>query len=474
MNIPNPRVPTRFEGVEKLAFQIGKDLKSLIVPVAAGLHKIDQLHYDMTASVMGGFLILQGPPGSGKTTLLETVKLFREGVETVVIRRDEPVRESLKRLPPFAGLLRIIVIADREALSDTTEVEIEAAVLATNAFLRTDDGERSLVVWPCNSDPIAAKLVEVAGVIGGDALLGVEEPTFHYAGPPRSDYLRIARNTIATFNHGASLANLGIADDRANTLADQAKTIGAFLKSLHVEERRNRGVLASKLIAREQCRMWVVVIAKNDPDVDGLTRRSYSTADIDRLMGVTEANVVQELKKSPERLGLLVTAFEAKILRIPALTAIEIVHEFADHALRQLLQGQQFSVAASTDAKGRLMDSPLASALQGEPIGPGNRGRKVGPERIAPFDALLTIAQTNDTALNRAIGVALQRCDLIEQFETEADSGEGLRRKSDLVCNPHLDPVRLEVMWRKRTDQADIANYALKKLAQYGKAIGFL
>jgi len=474
MTVPSPRVPFRFESVEKMAFRGGEDLKSLIVPVPAGLRKIDELHSDMLSSLMGGFLILQGPTGSGKTTLLETAGLFRDGVATVVIRRDESVRESLKELPKFAGSLRIIVVADRESLSDTSEVELEAAILATNAFLRTEAGERSLVVWPCNSDPIAARLVEIARMIGGSALLGVDEPTFTYSGPPRSEYLRIARNTIATFNHGASLANLGISDERANALADAAETIGTFLKLLQIEERKNREVLTNKLIAREQCRMWVVVIAKNDPDVDGLTRGSYSTADIDRLVSVTDANIVKELKKSPERLGLLGAAFDAKILRLPALTAIEMIQEFADPTLRQRLAENQFAVKGPTDARGRLINSPLVSALQNEPIGPSGQGRKVGPDRLAPFDALVAIARTNDIALNRTLGLALQACELIEQFQTEVDLGEGLKRKSDLVCNPHLDPVRLEIMWRKNTNRAEIANYTLSKLARYGEAIGFL
>ena len=474
MTVPSPRVPFRFESVAKMAFRSGEDLKSLIVQVPAGLQKIDQLHSDMLSSLMGGFAILQGPTGSGKTTLLETAGLFREGVETVVIKRDESVRESLKALPPFAGTLQIIVIADRESLSDTSEAEIEAAILATNAFLRTDVGERRLVVWPCNSDPIAAKLVAIAGMIGGSALLGVAEPTFAYPGPPRAEYLRIARNTIATFNHGASLANLGISDDRAASLAGEAETIGSFLKLLQNEERKNREILTSKLIAREQCRVWVVVIAKNDPDVDGLTRGSYSVADIDRLVSVTDANIVREFKKSPERLGLLGAAFDVKILRLPALTAIEVIQEFADPPLRQRLAELGFAVMGSIDARGRLLDSPLASALQNEPIGTLSRGRKVGSDRLAPFDALMIIAQTHDAALNRVLGIALQRCDLIEQFQTEVDFGAGLKRKSDLVCNAHLDPVRLELMWRKKTSRAEIANYALTKLARYGDAIGFL
>jgi hypothetical protein len=36
------------------------------------------------------------------------------------------------------------------------------------------------------------------------------------------------------------------------------------------------------------------------------------------------------------------------------------------------------------------------------------------------------------------------------------------------------EPIRLEVMWRGSTGRAAIANYALGKLGNYGRAIGLL
>jgi energy-coupling factor transporter ATP-binding protein EcfA2 len=474
MTVPSPRVPFRFESVAKMAD--GHDLQSLIIPVEEGLRKFDQLYDDMLSSMSGAFLIIRGQPGSGKSTLLQTMNLFREGVETVPITRDEPIRDALKALPPFAGTMRVVVISDREALGDITDVEIETAVLATNAFIRSKEGERTAIVWPCNSDPIAAKLVEAAKQIGGEALVDVDQPVFWYSGPPKSEYLRIARNTIATFNFGASLVNLGIADERAAQLVGQATTIGSFLKLLQGEERKNREVLASKLQAREQCRMWVVVVAKNEPeaDVGVLTRGSYSTADIDRLMVATDANVVKEMKDHPERLGLLGAAFDAKIIPLPPLAAIEVIHEYADESLKALLQGAGFQVSGATGGKGRLLDSELASALQGEPVGTLTRGPKPKAERLAPFDAIMIVSKTNDSALNSALGRALVDCGLIKQFDQEVDLGTGLTRKSDLVCDPHLEPVRIEMMWRTETRRSEIANYVLTKLYNYGRAIGFL
>jgi hypothetical protein len=474
MTIPRPRVPIRFESVEKMLN--GHDLKSLIVPVDEGLRKFDRLLDEMASSLCGAFLILRGETGSGKTTLLHTMGLFRKAVQTVSFRRDEPIREGLQGLGPTDEAMRVVVIESREALGDTSDVEIESAILAINAFVRSKAGERTVVVWPCNSEPIANKLVGAASQIGGEALLGGEEPVFRYTGPAPSEYLRIARQTIATFNYGASLAELGISEERAEVLAGQAGTIGTFLKLLQVEERKNREVLASKLEAQEQCRMWVVVIARNDPeaDVGVLTRGQYSTADVDRLMAATDANIIKELKEHPERLGLLGAAFDAKILHLPALTAIEVIHEFADALLGVELAKSSFIVSGATSGKDRLLDSELASALRGEPVGTLKRGAKPKAERLAPFDALMAVAKTNDIALNKALGQALVGCGLIERFEQEIDLGGGLTRKSDLVCNPDLDPVRLEMMWRTDTTRSEIANYVLTKLYNYGHAIGFL
>jgi DNA (cytosine-5)-methyltransferase 1 len=467
-------VPFRFESVARLAQR--DDLRSLIVPVEAGLRKFREIADDMAASASGAFLILRADSGSGKSTLLHTLDLFFKDVATVIVKRDEPIREALHALGPFGGTLRVVVIENREAPGDTTEVEIESAILGINAFLRSDAGTTTAVVWPCNSDPMAEKLIASALQIGGEALLGVGEPMFPYGGPDRDQYLLIAQQTIATFNFGASLANLGISEQRAIQLANQAATIGAFLRSLQVEERKNREALASRLEAQDQCRMWVVVIAKNDPepDVGVLTRGSYSTADIDRLVKATEANVVQEIKQNPEKLGLLGVAFDAKILHVPALTAIEVVQEFADPSLRAAFTNAGFNSSGSTSGRERLLDSDLAAALQGEPVGPLGRGRKPGPDRLRPFDALMAVSKTDDVALNRALGTALVACGLIERFDLEVNFGEGLTRRTDIVCDPHLDPVRLELMWRSDTSRAEIANYVLTKLNNYGRAIGFL
>jgi hypothetical protein len=86
----------------------------------------------------------------------------------------------------------------------------------------------------------------------------------------------------------------------------------------------------------------------------------------------------------------------------------------------------------------------------------------------------MAVAKTNDIALNGALGRALVDSELVEECKLEVDLGGGLKRKSDLVCNPHTDPIRIEVMWRMDTTCSEIANYVLTKLFNYGRAIGFI
>ncbi len=63
---------------------------------------------------------------------------------------------------------------------------------------------------------------------------------------------------------------------------------------------------------------------------------------------------------------------------------------------------------------------------------------------------------------------------LIESFETERDLGTELTFKSDLFCVRAGEPIRLEIMWRTKAGRAEIANYVLGKLGNYGRAIKLL
>lgn len=477
MVAPKVQIPNRFEALLNMAPDGKPELSSIVKPVKSALDAIETIVDDMTSGGQGAFLILQGPPGSGKSTFLHTIKLFRAGVRTIEINVEQPIQEALGDLVESPDMLRILVLAGREALVNISESELDLSLHAINQFIRSREGRNTIVVWPCTSDDAVKKIAAKANAIGGDALLGVYSSGYQFQGPPKTEYVAIARNTIEALNGGATLITLGVTDERAAELAATSPTLGAYLKSLREEERRNRAALTNLLPVLQRTMLWIVVIAGNDPeaDVGTLTYGADFSADITRLLASTDANVVKDLKKYPDKVGLLGRFFDARILYMPMMTAMSVVRDFADDSLRDELSKNNFLMTKSKDGQVRLLESQLAQAFRNNQVGIRSPGRKPGEDRQKEFQLLSEYAKKDDGALNESIGRALQQAGLIQSFTAEADVGSAQNRNADLLCStPSGDHVRLEFMWRATTSVAEIAKYALEKLYHYGKAIGFL
>lgn len=467
-------VPDRFDSLENYEDAV---LKNIVIPVDEALDYLDDTFDDIRASGRGAFWILRGQSGSGKSTFLQTAFLFRENIETISILNDVSVAKGLLSFKNrrFDKKYQIIVIEGREALTDFSQQELEKDIHSINSFIRSSHGRSALIVWACNTDELQNILVDLANNIGGDSLLGVGEPVYFFYGPPKSNYINIANRTIATLNEGASLIDLGVSEDLSQHLVSRANTIGGYLNLLRQELRKNERTVKT-LLNKEICRMWVVVITGNDREdfVTSLTRGRSSTADIERLIVATEANVVQELKAYPDKIGILATALDARIIHIPILTVLAIAREYADEKLQGKMKELSMSTKKESKANERLMKSELAKAFQSQTLGLGVSGSKPGEDTREAFEKLLTIAQNDDQVVNESLGRALEACDLVYSYEAEVDFGKGLTRRTDLLCETKLGRVRLELMWRKSTGRAEIANYVLTKLYHYGKAIEFL
>lgn len=234
--------------------------------------------------------------------------------------------------------------------------------------------------------------------------------------------------------------------------------------------------LASLLPEQTRHNLWIVVIAGNDPETEvaTLTNGANFYADIERLLASTDANVVQDLERYPAKLGLLGRSFDARILFLPVMTAMAVVRDHADPALRERLSAMGFSMQPPGDGIERLRESQLALAILGKPVTQRSPGRKPGAERQDEFQKLTQFAKTDDGALNRAVGEALQAAGLIMAYKAEDGVGNTQKRSSDVLCTMPNASVRLEFMWRAQTSVGEIARYVLEKLYQYGKAIGFL
>ena len=468
----NLLVPDRYDILKrKAAGQLGE----IIHPVNNALAHIDSIYRDMTASCRGSFLIFRGDSGTGKSTFLHTIGIFREGVETITASKSDDLNEIFNSLKTTQHSLRIVILEGREALTDVSKQELEKAIHIINSFVRTEAGENTIVAWPANRDDLAERLSELALELGSEALIGTGSPVYHFDGPDKSSFLSIADSTISILNEGASVHDLGISDEQIKKLHDESTTIGRFLAKIREELLKNQNHLQT-LIAKEKCRVWTVVLAGNDPeaDVDGLTRGTLHAADIDRMMSVTNANVVEELKRIPEKIGILGTYLDARIIQIKTIAALSIIRDYADETLQKKMKDAGMSISKTKDAIERLNGTALANSFNNLPIQARTVGNKPGSNTISSFEKLAMIASSNDVILNKCFGRALVDSGIITSFEVEKDIGKGLSRRTDILAQTKNGPVRLEMMWRKKTGRAEIANYVLTKLFNYGRAVGYI
>lgn len=461
-------VPDRFEMIRSTG---SGTLRSLISPVEETLTILDERFMDLRAARRGGFAIMRGAAGSGKSTFLDTVHLFREGVVTVRIGKDDDIDESLMKAGPSTDA-RIIVIEGREALLDVSESALEASMHSINTFVRSGPGKNTLVVWPTNTDELTEALRSLGTRLGGKALMSHDGGIVQFMGPRPGTFVEIAERTVAALNDGASLSALGISEDRARELAESESTIGDYLGIVRHELIQN-DARVNKLIQVEKFRLWVVVVAGNDVegDVAALTRGGFAYADIDRLMNSTGANIVQELKKYPDDLGILGTVLDAKILHLDIFSALAIAREYSGEKLRESMRGEGLSVKRDTEADRRIAASELGMIVSGQSLGTRRRGVKPGGNTKNAFDGLARIARTNDGLLNQAIGEALVATGLAQSYETERSLGSTPRYDSDLYIVRDGEPIRVEMMWRTTSSRAEIANYVLTKLGNYARAI---
>lgn len=465
-------VPDRFEALE---IDDESSLRGVIVPVEQSLGFIDSRFRDIEMAGRGGLVILKGLSGAGKTTFANTIGLFREGVTTVTIDGTANLDTELVALPS-SERARIVIVAGREALGEVSHAEIEQFLHAINTFVRSPAGKKTLVIWPVNTQGLADMLSGIAYELGAEALLGIGERVHLFTGPPGEKFTSIAEQTIGALNEGASLANLGITEERAEELSCGSGTIGGFLLRIASELSRNVSIVKG-LLPAEQIHVWTVVVAGNDPEgaVNAVTRGRYAYVDIDRMMTSTNANVVADLQKNAAKLGILGTVLDARVIHLDILTALAVARAYSDERLKQLMIAQGMSVDPDPKDGGKIANSVLGKLIAGSTLGTAKVGPKPGNNSVLAFEKLALIASKDDGALNRAVGTALKETGLITHFDTEKEFGQGQKYFSDLyVEREGYNPVRLEFMWRKSTGTAQVSNYVLKKLASYGRAVNLL
>jgi energy-coupling factor transporter ATP-binding protein EcfA2 len=470
-----PSFPDRFDALKQLAN--GK-LGEVVVGVEESLNHLEYLYIDMVAAGRGGFLIFRGESGSGKSTFLRTIHLFISSIEEpfVIAAEQRSIPEFLSKLiPPREDRLRIVVIEDREALKDISEVELETSLHGINRFIRSVDGLRTLVVWQCNTDDLEARLINLARSLGGEALLGMEDPSYLFTGPAKSRFLEIGDRTLRALNAGVTRTDIGISEERAQDLVQKAPTIGFYLGLLRREAIQNQREMVS-LLRNQRYHVWIVVIAGNDPKdaVRILTRGRGSTADIERLLGETEANITKKLQKYTHRVGILSMMLDFRIIWLPCSLALNLSAVYGSEILQAELDKLGIKPKKNSNLSPQLLESDLAKAFLSQPTLQRSRSPNPKPELQTQFDQLLKIVEHQDQLLNQALGRSLQEHQLIASYQPEHKFGNHLEIQTDLCCATVAGTQHLEVMWRRSTSGAEIADYSLRKLYSYGQAIGLL
>ncbi|ORV65171.1 hypothetical protein AWC03_02075 [Mycobacterium europaeum] len=438
-------------------------LRSVVTPVDHSLRELDQRFLEIKSAGRGGLMVVKGVSGAGKSTFAKTANLFRDVVVTSIDSQQDLV-QGLQTLGRNTGP-RLTIIEGREALGEVAAESIEAYLHAINNYVRSSAGNTTLFVWPINTDDMLDLLVRVATNIGANALLGIGEKFHLFGGPPKDDFVRIADQTVGALNQGASLYNLGLSSSRAEDLARESDTIGHYLGKVRIELQRNMQHVQG-LLPQEPLRVWTVVVsdASAESAVNAVTRGRDAYADIDRMMTSTNANIVADLQQFPDRLGILGTVLDARIVYLDVFTALAVARTFSDDNLKELMAARGMSTSTDPKAIDRIKDSTLAKLLSGATLGTGRRGAKPKGNTLAAFTNLTAIASSNDTAINAAIGRALKSAGIISECEVEKQFGSDRRYFSDLYINRLSgDAIRLEFMWRTSTGSADISNYVLKK-----------
>lgn len=469
------QVPDRFESIR------GKDksvLGMFISPIQESLSVLQTLFENAAVSRRGQLLVLESRPGVGKTTFLNTANLFIGDLLISSIPSSVHAEQVLSEVRTKSqNGKQLIVLEGRESIDHVSDQDLGQLLHQLNQRLRHADCTNIVVAWPCNSSALANRIVGTAEEVGGTALIDAEIGRHQFSGPERKDFRHIVSSTIGTLNDGADLVDLGIDEFSFVEMLNKCKSIGDLFTRISRDVAKKRsGLVALKNVERH--RVWVVVAAGSQPEkeVGGLTRGGNGSCDIQRLCNSTQANIVAEVKQFPDKLGLLCGYFDARITFLPVVTLLATVRSFADAAFKQKLSsaGIRVDIADPADAISRLKESQLATLLRGEQIGLLTSGQPVGTDSKKAFENLSLLASQNDRPLNKAIAEGLKAAALIDEYELEQDFGSGLTRRTDIVIQYKKEKTRLEMMWRKNTSKADMANYTLTKLYHYGRAIGYL
>jgi len=420
---------------------------------------------------MGRLYVINGVAGSGKTTFLNSLQFFLDDIDVHTAKgMNLDNRYSVEKY--LSGLKRrrdrnsVVIFEGREAPASLSGDELDVLLTTLNADFRRDIGNKTLFVIPTTYPALAKTISERAATIGG--MTSMNRPFYVFEGPPRSQYLSIANETVTALNDSRTLREYGVSDEIAKQLAQTAPSIGAFLTSCYEEVENGRGkvIALDDIIAarRKRIHLWMVFCTmekdtkKNYQTIRSLTIGHKQDVQIERIL----AGDSEEARHWQEQEGIFAVAaqyLDLRLMYLPVRTANAIVEAFGDKDFINHLKSLHLESGGEALQREAVRATAVAS-LEGTAIGAFLRGegfrgvvdsrRPVKENQQIIFREIVKKASKDDKSINASIAAALRASNTNPdvQIYTELPLNDTGSLTCDIGIATPTDIFCLELKWR--------------------------
>ncbi|MEP0873584.1 hypothetical protein NDA01_27880 [Trichocoleus desertorum AS-A10] len=457
-------LPTRWEALKEEVDRKNIPIRPLIKPVRKAILEIERELRQVKQTGLGKLFLISGVTGSGKTTFLNSVELFVDNVSIQTIKDIPFIRtELLDRvlIPASRNLapdrILIIVLEGMETLGELNETDVDTLLTTLNIYFRRGNGRRTLFVIPTTFAPVAQLISEKAMKIGG--MTSHSKPFFVFEGPPKSEYITIINETLSVLNDNKTLAEYGVTDEIAKSLANNSESIGQFMNSCYEYIDSKRGGLEDNVthFKRKRIHLWMLFasyeddLGRNHGIIRSLTFGDLQKAQIKRLL-VGDSQEAKYWESRQGIFGLVSDYLDLRITYLPLRTAVAVLSAYGSQELVEILKQKGFieREAVKLTARNSLLNNTAVGAfLQGKgfiDLDVSKRGQ-LSEKQKSIFKEIVRVAKTDDESVNIAIKSALEDWNPYPEakFYTE------LRVCDNIICDiayvTSTDIFCIEVKW---------------------------
>lgn len=407
------KLPKRFEALEREATQSEADLARIVQRVDSAAARVETLLRQVRDGGLGRFEVFLGLSGSGKTTFFKTLTQFFSGTEVHEIPVGMPlvdIADYIRRQNYRAAERQVWVITGRD--NPMLKPEEAFSFFETLRVLFREDAGRVVICWPITDVPQAELLSRQAWEVGRDSVVDLNKGLYHFAGPSKKDFLRIAELTVRTLI-GQSLEVFGISNEVAEQLAAQSETISEFYSRLEAKSAEINGLYRDLLKERVVPNVWILVAGDDSKDLNltiaNLTQGTQNYVDIDQIISYLDhpdldAAYLKEWKKRRSQVAFLLRMLDVRVFELAPNSSLAAVRAFADDDIRQVLKLQKVSESVASDT---LRKAPFVQAM----IDPGYSrtpySKATDQQASHEYRRIQVRAGSDDKKLNKALGSAI-------------------------------------------------------------------